>query len=218
MYIQTRRDRVLKVLDDVIAEHMDLAKFAPLIEAAGKHANLKAGADGSHSQLDLIRNYAKANPHDPLVEAARANNLLSEAGGETWIAAGNISLSSFYWWAVGGGLAFPGVIPLAFLFGGKGHDWKAWSTFVSVVAGSFVIDPKVIANFPEFHLEKTPIGWVKKGPCNFSLSEGGVGPAGGVNMQLWSTSGIYWGSVGGIAPGIGGVSISGQLDLVWQGF
>ena len=143
MYIQTRRDRVLKVLDDVIAEHMDLAKFAPLIEAAGKHANLKAGADGSHSQLDLIRNYAKANPHDPLVEAARANNLLSEAGGETWIAAGNISLSSFYWWAVGGGLAFPGVIPLAFLFGGKGHDWKAWSTFVSVVAGSFVIDPKL---------------------------------------------------------------------------
>lgn len=212
----------MKELDDFLRQQLDPSKFPALIASAEKpapkNAELQSQVDAAHrAQIQRIRDYAKANPGNPLVKANQ--HLLPEASGESWVATGNADMTSFYWWALGGGIAFPGLIPLAFLFGGKGSSWKAWTTFVSVIGGSFVVDPRKIVSSSEFRLEKDPvIGWVKKGPCNFALSEGGVGPAGGISMTFWSTSGMFWGTLGGYAPGIGGCDISGQLELLWQGF
>ena len=45
---------------------------------------------------------------------------------ESWTAGpGSFSISSFYKWAVGGGVPFLGQVPLGFLFGGTGGSWKA---------------------------------------------------------------------------------------------
>jgi hypothetical protein len=197
------------------------ASFSALTAAAANAANdpkLLSDAAAANAPLERIRAYVKANPDNPLVKANQ--HLVPSIGAETWFATGNISLSSAYWWALGGGLAFPGQAPLAFLMGGNGKDWGAWATFTSVVAGSFVVDPKTIPALPEFKLVNTPIGWVKEGPCQITLSGGAVGD-GAVNMQfarMQEHGGTYWGSVSGIAVGAGYAGFSGWITLQWQGF
>lgn len=211
----------MKELDDFVHQHLDQSNFPPLIadvgKAALKHAGLESTIDtAQRAQIERMRAYARVHPNDPLVKANL--DLLPDANAESWTAGGNCDFTSFIWWAIGGGIAFPGLIPLGFLFGGKGKDWAAWATFVSVVAGSFVVDPKKIALSPEFKLEKTPIGWVRKGPARFSLTMAGAGPAGGISMSFSSIDGTYWGLLTGYAPAIGYVGINGECKLVWQGF
>lgn len=211
----------MKELDDFVHQHLDELKFPPLIASVEKAGLGNAGPESlaeaaQRAQIERMREYARAHLNDPLVKANQ--NLLPQAGAESWTAGGNCDFTSFIWWAIGGGIAFPGLLPLAFLFGGKGKDWAAWATFVSVLAGSFVVDPKKIVGSPEFKLEKTPIGWVKKGPARFSLTMAGAGPAGGISMSFSSITGTYWGLLTGYAPGIGYVGINGECELVWQGF
>ena len=67
-----------------------------------------------------MRAYAHVHPNDPLVKANL--DLLPDANAESWTAGGNCDFTSFIWWAIGGGIAFPGLIPLGFLFGGKGEE------------------------------------------------------------------------------------------------
>jgi len=197
------------------------ASFSALTAAAENAANdpkLRSAAAAANAPLERIRAYVKANPDNPLVKANQ--HLVPKVGGETWIATGNISLSSAYWWALGGGLAFPGQVPLAFLMGGTGKDWGAWATVTSVVAGSFVVNPKTIPALPEFKLVNTPIGWVKEGPCQITISVLS-GVDGAVNMQfarMPEYGGTYWGSVGGITVGVGYAGFSGWITLQWQGF
>jgi hypothetical protein len=209
----------MQELDDFVAKRLDPTNFDGLLASAKTAAaepNLQAHVEAAQAQVAQLTDYAKANASSPLVSASK--DLLGEAGGESWIAIGNAEFTSFYWWAFGGGVSFSSELPLSFLFGGKGSSWGAWSTFSApLVGGSFILDPKVIVSQPEFKLEQSGIGWVKKGPCNFALGQGGAG-AGDANIQFWGIDGKYWGSVNGPTGGIGGVSISGELELVWQGF
>jgi hypothetical protein len=221
--IENLERKVMKQIESFLNQQVDTSNFKALLAGAEKAGlndpKIESAIDAAQrAEFERIRNYAKGHPGDDFVQANQG--LLQQEGlkVETWTAAGNASMTSFVWWALGGGVAFPGQIPLAFLFGAKGGPAWALSTFTSVIAGSFVVDPKKIVNSDEFRLEKTPIGWVKKGPCNFQLSEGGVGPAGGITISFYSSTGTYWGVLTGIAPGIGGASVSGEAELVWQGF
>ena len=60
-------------------------------------------------------------------------------------------------------------------------------------------------------------GRVRKGPCNFTASGGGAGVSGST-ISFYSTKGAYWGTLSGTGAIVGGFSIEGQLDLVWQGW
>jgi len=158
--------------DDFLHRHLDVSNFAALrasaAQAAARDHKLKSAADAAFTaEIGRIKDYAKAHPDD---DFTRANTDLVSRGvpATSWTAVGNVSFTSAMWWAIGGGLAFPEDLPLAFLFGGKGFGWGAWATFTSIVGGQFLVDPQVIAGYPEFVLENSPIGWVKKGPCNFT--------------------------------------------------
>jgi hypothetical protein len=210
----------MKELDDFLQQQLDPSNFKTLTATAPQQdPKLEAEVQAAiQAEIGRIRDFAKAHPDH---EFAKANqHVLEEAAvaAETWTGVGSVNMSGFIWWAVGGGLAFPSLAPLGFLLGAKGGPNWAVGAFTAVIGGSFILDPKKIANSSEFKLEKTPIGWVKKGPCNFNLSGGGIGPAGGVSMNFYSTSGVYWGAFGGYAPSFGGASVSGQAELVWQGF
>ena len=207
----------MKKIAEALNQHLDHANFEALI-ANAKKADLTelALTATDHVEVKRILGYAKSHPDAEFVQA-NAELVAKNGKVETWAAFGNANMSSFIWWALGGGVAFPGEAPLAFLFGASGGpDW-ALSTFTSVIGGSFVVDPKMIVKSAEFKLEKSPIGWVKKGPCRFTLSEGGVG-AGEVNISFYSMSGTYWGTLSGVAGGIGGAGVHGEAELVWQGF
>src|SRR5258706_1927115 len=165
--------------DKFLNEYLDTANFGSLLSSAAtpatQDAQHAAAAQAElHAEIKRITDYAKAHPDDEFVDANK--KLISQGvGAETWTGVGNVSMTSFAWWTVGGGIAFPGLAPLAFLFGAKGGPNWAATSFTSVVGGSFVVNPKDIANSSEFHLEKIGIGWVRKGPCNFTLAQGGVG-------------------------------------------
>jgi hypothetical protein len=207
----------MKESDDFLRQRLDPSNFEAMTATdAQMDSKLESEVQAAmQAEIGRIREFAKAHPDH---EFAKANQHVLEAPAETWTGIGNVDMSGFIWWAVGGGLAFPSLAPLGFLFGAKGGpDWSV-GVFAAVIGGSFILDPKKIANSPEFKLEKTPIGWVKKGPCNFNLSGGGLGPAGGVSMNFYSSTGVYWGAFGGYAPAFGGGSVSGQAELVWQGF
>jgi hypothetical protein len=209
----------MKELDDFLSQQLDPSNFEALTATAqSQDPQIEAMVQATiQAEIGRIRDFAKAHPDHEFTKA-NEHVLGEEVAAETWAAVGNASLSGFIWWAVGGGLAVPSQAPLGFLFGAKGGPSWAVGGFTSVIGGNFILDPKRIANSKEFKLEKTPIGWVKKGPANFNLSGGGIGPAGGVSMNWYSSSGVYWGAFGGYAPSFGGGSVSGQAELVWQGF
>ena len=209
----------MKVLD--LNQSLDVSNFATLAANAKNPVVGEAQVRAAHeaalrTQIDQIREYAKTNASGPLVRANK--DLLDQANVETWTAGpGDFSISSAYGWAVGGGVPFLGMAPLAFLFGGTGSSWKAWATGTQVTLGSFVQDPNKICLSNEFHTENSGIGVVRKGPCNFTASGGGAGVS-GVTVSFYSTKGTFWGTVTGSGALIGGFSIEGQLELVWQGW
>jgi len=203
-------------------QYLDVANFATLAAnaktAVPNEAQLRSENDAAvRAQIDQIKAYAKSNPNGKLVQANR-HLLQLDAAAETWTAGpGSFSVSSFYAWAIGGGVPFLGQVPLSFLFGGTGDSWKAWATGTSVIVGSFVVDPNQVCLSNEFHTEESKIGLVRKGPCNFTASGGGVGVS-GITISFYSTSGTYWGTLGGSGAIIGGFSVEGQLELIWQGW
>jgi hypothetical protein len=201
-------------------QSLDVAKFATLAANAKKavpnEAQLKSATEAAvREQVDRIKQYAKANPDGKLVQA---NSDLIGGAIETWTAGpGDFSVASAYAWAIGGGVPFLGQAPLGFLFGGTGNSWKAWATGTTVMLGSFVVDPNKVCLSKEFHTEDSPIGKVRKGFCNFTSSGGGVGIS-ETNISFYSTSGAFWGSLSGTGALVGGFSVEGQLELVWQGW
>lgn len=164
------------------------------------------------AEVKRIQEFALANPD---TEFAKANQGLllgaakAEAETESWVAGGSVNLTSFVWWAVGGTVMFKP--PLAFMFGGKGGPAWAMSSFTSAILGSFVVDPNRIRTEQMRWDERDK---VYKGKCKFQLGQLGLG-AGAVRISFYSLNGTYWGMLGGIAGGIGGVGITGELDLVW---
>jgi hypothetical protein len=214
----------MKELDQHLQQSLDVSNFKTLVADANKavanEAQLKSASDEAvRAQIDQIKQYAKLNPDGELVQANEGLlNQTTAAAAESWTAGpGNFSISSAYGWALGGGVPFLGVAPLSFLFGGKGKSWKAWATGTAVILGSFVLDPNKICLSKDFHDEKSPIGTVRKGFCNFTASGGGAGIS-GVNISFYSTGGTFWGSLSGSGALIGGFSVEGQLELVWQGW
>lgn len=111
-----------------LSQHLGVSNFKTLAALAEKpvpnEAQLKAAQEAVvRTQIDQIKQYAKVNPGGELALANKA--LLSPgAAAETWFAGpGNFSISSAYKWALGGGVPFPGQVPLSFLFGGTGDSW-----------------------------------------------------------------------------------------------
>ena len=206
-----------------LSQSLDVSNFPTLLANAEKRvpneAQLKSANEAAiHAQIDQIRQYAKLNPDGELVQANRHLLDQTAAAVESWTAGpGSFSISSFYGWAVGGGVPFLGQVPLSFLFGGKGSSWKAWATGTQVILGSFVQDPNTICLSKEFRTEKSGIGFVRKGICNFTASGGGAGFS-GITISFYSTSGTFWGTLTGTGALVGGFSIEGQLELVWQGW
>lgn len=207
-----------------LQQSLDVSNFETLVANASKpvanEAELKSATEQAvHAQIDQIKQYASLVPDGELVQAN--SHLLvptATATAETWTAGpGNFSVSSAYGWAIGGGVPFLGQAPLSFLFGGKGTSWKAWATGTCVTLGSFVVDPNKICLSKDFHDEDSPIGKVRKGFCNFTSSGGGAGIS-EVNISFYSTGGAYWGTLSGTGALIGGFSVEGQLELVWQGW
>jgi hypothetical protein len=207
-----------------VTQSLDVANFQTLLANAEKpvpnEAQLKAANEAAvRAQIDQLREYAKHNPDGELVHANRS--LLAPAAAaavESWTAGpGSFSISSFYGWAVGGGVPFLGLAPLGFLFGGKGSSWKAWATGTQVILGSFVVDPNAVCLSKDFRTEKSGIGFVRKGVCNFTASGGGAGVS-GITISFYSTGGTFWGTLTGSGALVGGFSIEGQLELVWQGW
>jgi hypothetical protein len=212
----------MKELDQHLRQSLDVSNFKTLVADAEKpvpnEAQLKAAHETAfRAQIDQLQQYAKSNADGELVHANR--ELLDQgAAVETWTAGpGNFSITSTYKWALGGGVPFPGLIPLSFLFGGTGESWKAWATGTTVTLGSFVQDPNKICLSNEFHTEDSPIGKVRKGKCNFTSSGGGAGIS-EVNISFYSTSGTFWGTLSGTGALVGYYSVEGQLELVWQGW
>jgi hypothetical protein len=209
-------------LDQHFRQSLDISNFKTLAAQAEKpipnETQIKAAHEAAfRAQIDQIKEYAKTNPDSELAHSNR--DLLGQGAPiETWTAGpGNFSISSAYGWALGGGVIFPGQSPLSFLFGGKGKSWKAWATGTCVILGSFVKDPNTICLSNEFHTEDSGIGKVRKGLCNFTANGGGAGLS-EVNISFYSTSGTFWGTLSGTGALIGGFSLEGQLELVWQGW
>ena len=214
-----------QLLDQQLSQSLDGSNFQKLLTEAQKplpnEAELKAANEAAvRAQIEQLREYARHHPDGPLV-APNKHLLVDQrtAAVESWVAGpGNLSISSFYKWAIGGGVPFLGQAPLAFLFGGTGGSWKAWATGTQVIVGSFVVDPNKVCLSNEFHDATQPgIGRVRKGPCNFTASGGGAGISGST-ISFYSTKGAYWGTLSGSGAIVGGFSIEGQLDLVWQGW
>jgi hypothetical protein len=105
--------------------------------------------------------------------------------------------------------------PLAFMLGASGGpDWSV-DIFTSAVFGSFVVDPATIES------QMTPtnagsLGTVYKGSCKFQLGHFAYG-GGAVRISFYALDGTYWGLLGGVAPGLGGTSLSAEGDMVWSG-
>ena len=203
-------------------QYLDVANFATLAANAKtpipNEAQLRSENDAAvRAQIDQLKEYAKSNPNGKFAQANR--DLLQQgAAAETWTAGpGSFSVASVIDWAIGGGVPFLGQAPLSFLFGGKGWSFKAWATGTAVIGGSFVVDPNTVCLSNEFQTEDSKIGVVRKGPCNFTASGGGVGVS-GMTISFYSTGGTYWGTLGGSGAIVGGFSVQGQLELVWQGW
>jgi|SRR5271156_2504046 len=218
-------------IDDYLAEQLDpstlQAKLASVREAAPKDPKLESEVQAAlRAEVERIGSFCAANPSDQFAKVNQ--HLLQEVGAgrggaasltsaaatadiETWKGIGSVNLTSFAWWAVGGTINF--APPYGLLFGGKGGpDWAA-STFTSATLGSFVVDPAIIVK--QMRQEETGIGTVYKGRCKFQLGQLGAG-AGAVRISFYALDGTYWGLFGGISGGLGGASISGELDLVWS--
>ena len=86
-----------------------------------------------------------------------------------------------------------------------------------MIMGSFVVDPEKIVHSSEFHTEDSPIGRIRKGPCNFTISVS-VLEISVITISFFSTSGVFWGTLNGTGAFGGGFSVEGQADLVWQGW
>jgi hypothetical protein len=161
----------MKELDDFLRTTLDSYSKAP-IAAASMDAGLVSKVDAAQrAQIERLRDYAKAHPDNALVKANQ--HLLPQLDDQTWTAAGNASMTSFIWWALGGVIGFPGT-PFSFTFSGKGGPNWAAATFTAVMGGKFTVSPGQIANSPS---------------CNFNLAEGGLGIASGIVMNLWGTDG-----------------------------
>jgi hypothetical protein len=211
-----------KELEQHLQQSLDVSNFKTLEANASKpisnEAQLKSASEQAiHTQIDQIKQYATLVPDGELVHA-NSDLLTPGAALETWTAGpGDFSISSAYGWAIGGGVPFPGLLPLSFLFGGTGKSWKAWATGTCVTAGSFVQDPNKICLSKDFHTEDSGIGKVRKGFCNFVASGGGAGIS-EVNISFYSTGGTFWGTLAGTGLLAGYFSVEGQLELVWQGW
>lgn len=208
--------------DQHLRQSLDASNFKALFENAGKAVPNEAELRTVHqaalrTQIDQISEYAKTGAD---ADFRRANKELLDQGAnvETWTGGpGNFSFAGSYAWSLGGGIPFLGSVPLSFLFGAVGKSWKAWGVGTCVILGSFVVDPEKVVKSNEFHTENSPIGVVRKGPCNFTASGGGLGIS-GVNISFFSTGGTFWGSFSGSGAFGGGFSVEGQADLVWQGW
>jgi hypothetical protein len=212
----------IKEVDDHFRQSLDVSNFKTLSANANKalanESQLKSANEAAlQSQIAQIREYAKIDPDGELVRA-NSDLLKGDAAVETWVAGpGDFSIASAYKWAIGGGVPFLGQVPLSFLYGGTGGSWKAWATGTLVILGSFVQDPNKICLSRDFHTEDSPIGKVRKGFCNFTASGGGAGIS-GVTISFYSTGGTFWGTLTGTGALVGGFSVEGRLELVWQGW
>ncbi|TMJ04920.1 MAG: hypothetical protein E6G97_05335 [Alphaproteobacteria bacterium] len=207
--------------DQLVRQSLDVANFATLAENAKKpvpnEAELRSLCDAANRErMDRIRSYARLNPDSDI---AQANKHILEGTGESWSAGPcSFNITSAYGWAVGGGVPFGGLTPLAFLFGGKGTSWKAWASGTVVIGGSFSLDPNAICLSKDFRYVKTPIGMTRQGPAHFDGIGGGFGPS-VTTVYFYSNGGTYWGTLMGTGLMAGYFEISrGQLELVWQGW
>lgn len=209
--------------DQQVRQSLDVANFATLAENAKKavpnEAELRSLCDAAHrEQIDRIRTYAKLYPDSKIAQANR-HILEQDAPGDTWFAGPtSFNITSAYGWAVGGGVPFPSMGILSFLFGGKGESWKAWATGTTVLIGQFSVNPNQICLSKDFRYVRTPIGMTRQGPAQFTGVGGGVGVS-TTTVYFNSNEGAYWGTMVGTGVLVGYFQIErGQLELVWQGW
>ncbi len=202
----------INVLEGVDAAtfQASLANAKKLNEAGPKDPRLEAEVEAAlHADIARMQHFAAANPGHDLVNANQHLRLTDAQSRSP-----PVSVSGLVMWAVGVTVMFPP--PLGFMMGAKGGPDLAVSVFTSAVFGSFVVDPASIKD------QMTPtnagpvLGTVYKGQCNFQLA-GLSGGTGFVRLSFYSLSGTYWGLIGGVAGGVGGVSLAGTGDMVWSG-
>jgi hypothetical protein len=201
-----------------------LASVRTSMAAKPQDAQLEAAVRAAlHADIRRIREYAAARPDEPFAQANRHLLRIGEnavtplamaatSSIEEWHGVGSVSLSGIVMWALGVTVNF--APPYGFLFGATGGPDLALDVFTSGIVGSFVVDPAVI-RAQEMRPEETVLGTVYKGSCRFQLGQLGAG-AGAVRISFYSLKGTYWGMLGGVAAGLGGVSLSGQGDMVWS--
>lgn len=133
----------------------------------------------------------------PTSRFAVANQHVLNASFTPSVCAGTIETAGFIWWTLsctGAGTDFTGAYAFSFDASG-GPDWDV-SAFECEVAGTFVVDPSTIS-----------------GQANFTLVIGGV-EEGAVSLSLYSTDNqTFYGTLAGVAQGIGGAGLSGSGTL-----
>lgn len=133
----------------------------------------------------------------PTSKFALANqHVLSESFTPS-VCAGTLETAGFIWWALsctGAGTDFTGAYTFSFEASG-GPDWDV-SAFTCEVGGTFVVDPSTIS-----------------GQANFTLAIGGL-EEGAVSLSLYSTDNqTFYGTLAGVAEGVGGAGLSGTGTL-----
>jgi hypothetical protein len=212
---------------DAATFQASLANAQKLNEAGPKDPRLEAEVEAAlHADVARMQHFAAANPGHDLVNAnqhlrltdAQSRSPLAAAVAaptiEQWHCGGSVNVAGMVMWSLGVTVMF--APPLGFMMGAAGGPDLAASAFTSGVFGSFVVDPASIRD------QMTPtdagpvLGTVYKGQCNFQLAALSTG-AGAVRLSFYSLKGTYWGLIGGVAGGLGGISLSGTGDMVWTG-
>ncbi len=159
-----------------------------------------SAALAARSKAALLAEIAKirgAATKAPTSKFALANQHVLNESFTPSVCGGTLDTAGFIWWAVsctGVGTDFSGAYAFSFDASG-GPDWDI-SVFTCEVAGTFVVDPSTIS-----------------GSCNFTLAIGGV-EEGAVSLSLYSSDNqTFYGTLAGLAEGVGGAGLSGSGNL-----
>lgn len=147
-----------------------------------------------NAEVARIRSAAAKAPTSKL---ALANQKVLNGSFTASACAGTLETAGFVWWTLsctGAGTDLSSAYTFSFDASG-GPDWDI-SVFECEVAGTFVVDPSTIS-----------------GNCSFTLAIGGV-EEGAVSLSLYSSDDqTFYGTLAGVAEGVGGAGLSGSGSL-----
>jgi len=166
--------------------------------AQNQTAVSSALATRSKAALDAeIAKIRSAASNAPTSTFAQANQHVQNNSFAPSACGGTLETAGFIWWTLsctGVGTDLSSAYTFSFDASG-GPDWDV-SLFTCEVAGTFVVDPSTIS-----------------GQANFTLAIGGV-EEGAVVLSLYSTDNqTFYGTLVGLAEGVGGAGLSGSGTL-----